>query len=224
MPPVFFILFIFVIMWVVVRGIKKAKKPLTLFQICRYIFIYLLVPVLVFLLALASTLAVLPGNKERVYRVSCAGNLKQIANALAYYVDDFGAYPGKLSDIRKADSLSSVQTFKCPSSKKKILSDRELEDVDMVRRFVDNGDYCYVSGLKPEDTLAVRELMLVFDAPDSHPLKYGRGRNVLFTNLGVYWYTEEEFLKLLTEQKEKWKRLCADGKRTITIIGPMAVK
>ena len=113
-----------------------------------------------------------PGN-ERLWRYSCASNLKQIFSALQYYAADFaGNYPSPdgaagLEMLRKSGYLTDCSIYACPST----ITARGKNGQPLSETTV---DYIYIGGL---NTKSDPNLPIVYDKEQNHGNNFG---NVLF--------------------------------------------
>ena len=123
-------------------------------------------------------------------RATCRSNLKQIGLALHMYAADYDEkFPDDFSALYP-NYIGTAKIFKCPNDK----TMSEMKEIKPDTRV----SYVYVTGLTNQDSA---DRILAYDAsPDFHN---GEGRNVLFLDGHVAWYTEKEFQKLLNKNKEE---------------------
>ena len=129
-------------------------------------------------------------SQEQSLRSICISNLKQIGLALMMYVQDHkDKFP---EDIRELypDYISTGTVLKCPG-------DKTIPDTQKVEPDTPIS-YTYVKRLSSEDSNPSKIFILYDSSPDYHE---GEGRNVLFIDGHVAWMPEEQFQKLLGEQK-----------------------
>ena len=129
-------------------------------------------------------------SREQSLRSICISNLKQIGLALMMYASDHkDKFP---EDIRELypDYISTGTVLKCPG-------DKTIPDTQKVEPDTPIS-YTYVKGLSRKDSNPSKMIILYDSSPDYHE---GEGRNVLFIDGHVAWMPEEQFQKLLGEQK-----------------------
>lgn len=110
-------------------------------------------------------------NNERMDRITCANNLREIGLASYIYAKEHGGkFPPEVKTLFDEEYLSDTLLLDCPSSKKK----GTLEDPD----------YIYTEGLSVRsESLDV----LASDEAGNHP----SGENVLHVDGRVEWYRKK---------------------------------
>jgi hypothetical protein len=144
------------------------------------------------------------------HRSRCIGNLKQLWLSCALYSSDYAeAFPPTLGALHPVYA-SVPELFVCSNS----LHQRKRPlgaDEGPVVLSAEDIDYCYVSGLTPDD---LPDTILAFDEESHHG---GEGTYVLTLGGGVRWEADLDALHArLTEQAEKFR---ASG-REVKLIRP----
>ena len=116
-------------------------------------------------------------SRERAWRISCAGNLKNVGLGLKMWAGDHGEiYPERLADIGKYLGFQPA-LFRCFGSGNK------PESFETADKWT---DYIYVSGL-PESVHP--STVLMYCPAQNHK---GDGGNVLFADGHVSWFNTQK--------------------------------
>ena len=127
----------------------------------------LLVFAVVILLVAAFTPFIRYSN-ERMARVDCANNVREIGLAVYIYAKGHdGRFPPSMKTLYEEQYLGDKRIMDCPATR--------------TVGTIDDPDYLYTSGLSARDTST---LVLVRDKKDNHP--HG-GENALYVNGAVEW-------------------------------------
>lgn len=151
------------------------------------------------LLVWVGTIIVLPARsprKERVMRVQCASNLRQIHQGLLLYCNDAGTdqYPADLVTLVGHGDLHP-EVFTCPSSGGEPATGATTREVaDHFRSDPERCSYVYVGG-----TLTARhpaDCVVAYEPLANHK---GEGMNVLYNDGHVEWVAKGEAERVIAE-------------------------
>ena len=128
-------------------------------------------------------------SREQSLQSICISNLKQIGLGLQMYASDHkDTFPDDIREV--ALHYTHGTALKCPGDK----TTPEIQKVEPDTPI----SYTYVKGLSRQNPNSYKIIILYDSSPDYHE---GEGRNVLFIDGHVAWMPEEQFQKLLGEQK-----------------------
>jgi len=151
------------------RGAPKEVREISE----AWLFI-VLVPVLLGILFLVCCPCVTTGaSREKVRRISCCSNLKQIGLAIRMYAQDYnGEFPDRngaagLEMLRSMGYLENTRMYTCPSTTDTINEGCEITDA--------NCSYVYRAGLNEKSSV---DSGVCWDKPNDHT-KFG---NILFAD------------------------------------------
>ena len=128
----------------------------------------LLIVFVVVLILVALMFPLIRYNYQKMERIICANNLKEVSLALYIYAKDHnGRFPPTLKILYDQEYLADKELMDCPATKR--IGTPE------------DPDYLYTAGLSVDDPSLY---VLMEDKPGNHP---DGGRNVLYVNSEVVW-------------------------------------
>ena len=143
------------------------------------------------------------------YSRACRSNLKQIGLACNIYSNDYnGFFPPNFEALREGGYIlkeSFPKLMKCPAQQREHFETlQEKEEFEALRKKYpvqeEDVGYVYIGAGKHWETEELAAVTII--AYDKRPA-HDNGRNVLFMRGHVEWMPEEDFQKLLAEEKEK---------------------
>ncbi len=151
---------------------------------------------------LGTLVPALANAQEAARRAKCMNNIRQIGLAMFQYAGDHDdKFPKSLGVLLHEGYLTTGKVFMCPSDKRTYkfpahLDFRNTEVADLDKAIEPILSYVMVPGI---DHAVDAEVVIVYD---KDPHVGGGGRNCFFNDGHVKWYPEEEFQKLMKEQKD----------------------